>query len=150
MSNYHTILFDLDHTLWDYESNSRTTLLELYHHYGLYTLGVDSPEDFISTFEKINRELWDQYDHGEIDRTYIKEKRFAFIFDMFSVRNNALALKISQEYIEACPRKGKLLPHAMATLEYLSSKYQLGLITNGFEDVQSTKLECAGIRNFFA
>ena len=33
MKTYRCILFDLDHTLWDFETNSHQTLQELYHHY---------------------------------------------------------------------------------------------------------------------
>ena len=40
---YKLILFDLDHTLWDYETNAIQTLSELYHHFEIqkYDMTLD-------------------------------------------------------------------------------------------------------------
>ncbi len=149
MSKYNTILFDLDHTLWDYESNSRETLAELYTHYDLKSLGIADENIFIERFEKVNQAMWDKYDHGEIDRAYITNYRFAFIFESFSIFNQPLSLRLSSEYISQCPKKGKLLPHAINLLDYLTGNFKLGVITNGFQDVQHTKLKFAGILDYF-
>ena len=36
MKEYKHIFFDLDNTLWDFESNSRDTLLELFEKHNLH------------------------------------------------------------------------------------------------------------------
>lgn len=149
MNSYTHILFDLDHTLWDYENNSRETLQDLYLTYNLESRGVTSTQAFINTFEKINRSLWDKYDHGEIDRAYIQNYRFAFIFEKFNIDDHKLSLDVSAAYINECPKKGKLIPKAKTVLDYLVNNYKLSVVTNGFEDVQHTKLEYAGIKNYF-
>ena len=41
------IFFDLDRTLWDFESNSHKTLLQLIKSFNLLEMGVDTPENFI-------------------------------------------------------------------------------------------------------
>ena len=149
MGRYTTVLFDLDHTLWDYESNSRETLIELFENYQLKNLGITNEFDFIRIFEKVNHDMWDRYNHGEIDRAYIKTFRFTSILENFNISNNELGLQLSAEYIADCPKKGKLLPFAEETLNYLHTKYKLAVVTNGFEDVQHTKLNCAGIKDYF-
>jgi len=149
MSRYTTVLFDLDHTLWDYEYNSRATLSELYKEYQLEDVGIANEEIFINQFEKVNHNMWDRYNHGEVDRAYIKTFRFSAILENFSISNQELGLQLSTDYIAACPKKGKLLPYAVETLQYLYTKYKLAVITNGFEDVQHIKLQHAGIKDFF-
>jgi len=41
------------------------------------------------------------------------------------------------------------MPFVDASLPYLSEKYDLNIITNGFDDVQEIKLQYSGIINFF-
>ena len=50
MSRYQCVFFDLDHTLWDYETNSAESLQKLYHRYQLEHLGATSFPDFFKTF----------------------------------------------------------------------------------------------------
>jgi len=47
------------------------------------------------------------------------------------------------------PKRTALVPHTYEVLEYLSSKYHLHIITNGFNEVQFTKLKACGIDKFF-
>ena len=45
---YRHLFFDLDRTLWDFETNSYQTLTELAHSYRLADRGVDSIDNFIN------------------------------------------------------------------------------------------------------
>ena len=53
------IFFDLDRTLWDFETNSHETLLEIYNKYNLRELGIESHIKFIEEYKKINERLWE-------------------------------------------------------------------------------------------
>jgi HAD superfamily hydrolase (TIGR01549 family) len=55
---------------------------------------------------------------------------------------------IWQEYLDICPRMTKLMPGALECLELLSSKFKIGILTNGFEGTQTLKLSESGIGNF--
>ena len=55
------IFFDLDHTLWDYEKNSRETLLFLFTEHHIEKSFNITFENFTQTFETINYNLWHQY-----------------------------------------------------------------------------------------
>ena len=149
VKQYTTILFDLDHTLWDYEKNSLESLQQLHSKYDLYGYGGITFTSFLSTFQKVNRGLWDSYNMKIIDRAYIKEHRFRRILESFEIDNSSVAQKLSVEYIELCPQKTHLMPYALDALNYLSSKYKLFLLTNGFDDVQTIKLNTSKISNFF-
>ena len=146
---YTCVFFDLDHTLWDYETNSREALYDLYHERGLESRGVWSFERFFETFRVVNQELWDLYDAGLIDSQVIRRERFAKIFAAFSIRDALLSESISNAYLSTCPTKGNLMPHARDVLNYLKEKYVLTIITNGFEDIQALKISSSRITDYF-
>lgn len=146
--DYKCIFFDLDHTLWDYEFNARETLLELHASYKLLDLGI-AFEDLHRHFKAINIQLWDLYDRGLIDNEVIRTQRFTRVFDKFKVKDDQLSALLSHEYLHGCPKKANLLPYAKDILEYLSKKYSLTVVTNGFEEIQSVKLLSGNITHYF-
>ena len=88
---YKCIFFDLDHTLWDYETNSAETLFELYEAYNLLSKGIPLFENFLNRFKKVNTDLWNLYDKGLIDSDVIRRERFKQILEPF----NAYEVKLS-------------------------------------------------------
>ena len=144
-----TIFFDLDHTLWDYEVNSRETLTDLFKSHSLKSLLGCSSDDFLTTFREINDHLWHQYNYHKIDRDAIRVTRFRQIFAKYHVEDHPLSDRIAGEYLEVCPTKSHLFPHAVETLEYLSGNYPMHIITNGFNDIQQIKLKCSNLRQYF-
>jgi YjjG family noncanonical pyrimidine nucleotidase len=145
---YKCIFFDLDHTLWDYECNARETLLELHSSYKLSERGIGF-EDFHRHFTRINLQLWEQYDRGLIDNQVIRHQRFKQILERFHVHEERLCEQLSHEYLYGCPKKANLVPYAKETLEYLSTRYALTVVTNGFEEIQTVKLMSGNITHYF-
>jgi YjjG family noncanonical pyrimidine nucleotidase len=145
MKQYRCVFFDLDHTLWDYETNSEEALHELFDK---YNFKVDF-DDFYSGFVRINTEIWDNYDRGIIGKDVIRNERFDRVFRNVGINNYELSLKFSEEYIQESPKKKNLVPHAMEVLEYLFPRYPLYIITNGFEEIQSVKMKSSGITHYF-
>ena len=146
---YSCIFFDLDHTLWDYETNSRETLVELYNVYGLMAKGVSSCDDFTSTFSVVNNKLWDLYDRGLANSEVIRKERFKQILQAFNIREDKLCDDLSVDYLDLCPRKGHLMPHAIEVLDYLSVHYKLSVITNGFDEIQNMKMQSTNLLPYF-
>lgn len=145
---YKCILFDLDHTLWDYETNSREALSELFIDFELDKKGI-SEEKFLRTFYVINNELWDLYDRGLLHRDVIRNERFHRILITLGVDEYEMSLKLSHEYISISPKKKNLIEGCKETLDYLQPKYPMVIITNGFDEIQSTKLSSSGIDHYF-
>src|SRR5205085_9906686 len=63
---YRHLFFDLDHTLWDFEANSRQTLEVLYSNLQLDDRGINDVEVFYRNYLAHNEELWERYGKGYI------------------------------------------------------------------------------------
>jgi putative hydrolase of the HAD superfamily len=148
MSAYTHLFFDLDHTLWDFERNSNETLADLFEAYQLQQWGDFSVADFLNTFSEVNRQLWDLYNHSKIDQRTLREQRFLRIWKRLGAAGTPPP-QLSEDYLAICPTKPHLLPHARETLDYLAGRYRLHIITNGFDDIQQTKIHSAGIGHYF-
>ncbi len=144
-----TIFFDLDHTLWDFETNSTETLKEIIEDFKLEEKGLISSINFIRRYQQINDQLWDEYRKGLIDRETLRNTRFHRALLEFNINDQAMANDIGEYYLRASPLKRNLFPHAIETLSYLKKKYELHIITNGFNEVQFIKLDKSGLLPFF-
>ncbi|WP_338812153.1 YjjG family noncanonical pyrimidine nucleotidase [Bernardetia sp. Wsw4-3y2] len=159
------IFFDLDHTLWDFEQNSKQTLFSLYQKYELSDKIINNEkisfDDFLKAFQTTTKFLWKQHHEGLVDKVKIRQRRFTHIFEELhkmkkkeelfdrNLYTNLLE-ELENEYQYNCPRQPNLLPFALEMLTYLQSKgYQLHILTNGFEESQKLKLEHSGILHFF-
>ena len=146
---YKHIFFDLDRTLWDFDANSHETLLELCDTYRLNEKGISDYEEFIKSYKSHNTELWNLYRVDKISQQDLRRERFQRALADFGVDNFILSENIGEDYIEVCPRKNKLYPYAFEVLDYLKDKYNLHIITNGFDKTQHIKLEHANLTPYF-
>ena len=147
---YKDLFFDLDHTLWDFETNSKETIQELYNTHRLADLGIVDFDGFYSTYSAHNHRLWDRYTKGFIKQEELRWKRVYLSLLDFKVANEPLAKEMSQAYLEILPNKKHLFPYTIEILEYLKQKdYKMHLITNGFESVQFKKIKNAGLQDYF-
>ena len=147
--NFTHIFFDLDHTLWDYEFNSRKVLEEMYAHFGLGHHLTSTCDEFINHFEAANATLWHSFNLGEISRDQIRNDRFVRILQSCGCANTSLGDSLSEYYLYHCPRQTRIMEDADVTLDYLRRKYHLSIITNGFDDVQYIKLKSCGLDRYF-
>ena len=148
--HYQHLFFDLDHTLWDFDTNSREALKEIYHSLNLAGAGVYDFDLFHKLYLGHNERLWDRYRKGQMKVDDLRWKRMALSLLEFKNGDEALAHKMGVEFLEILPTKQALFPNTIEVLTYLRDKeYQLHLITNGFEKTQHHKMKTAGIDIFF-
>jgi len=147
---YKDLFFDLDHTLWDFELNSKETMQELYVTHHIAALGITDFDAFFNIYTAHNHRLWDRYAKGFIKQEELRWKRIYLSLLDFKIANEQLSKDMSLEFLQILPTKKKLFPHTIEILNYLKEKdYKMHLITNGFESVQIQKIKNAEIAHYF-
>lgn len=147
---YRHIFFDLDHTLWDFETNSRQTLDDLYHVYNLQDRGVHSFDLFHKNYMAHNEKLWDRFRKGFIKLDDLRWKRMWLTLLDFKIGDQKLAEDMAKRFLDLLPTRKALFPYTVEILTYLTHKgYSLHLITNGFEQTQHNKIKISGIDHYF-
>jgi len=151
MKPYKHLFFDLDHTLWDFNANSKATLQYLYREFELDKKGIEDFESFSDRYEQHNEMLWAQLRSGAITREELRWRRMELTLSDYKIDNRPLVNELSVLYLEKLPRQGLLLDGAKALLDYCMLKgYVLHIITNGFETTQQEKLRTAALDAYFS
>lgn len=150
MRHYNHLFFDLDHTLWDFDTNAHESLTEIYSIFELSKKGVAPFEDFYGHYIQHNQVLWANYHNGIITAEELKWKRMWRTLLEFKIGDEQLARQMSDSFMQILPSKKSLFPHTIDVLNYLKEKkYKLHLITNGFEITQWNKLRSSGLDGYF-
>lgn len=147
---YRHLFFDLDHTLWDFETNARETLQSLFHSNDLGSRGITDFNEFFERYSYHNERLWDRYTKGFIKQDELRWKRMWLSLLDFKIADEPLSRNMAVAFLEALPSRRNLFPYTIEILTYLRTKsYQMHLVTNGFETVQLSKLTHSGLLPFF-
>jgi len=150
MQKYNHLFFDLDHTLWDFDTNAKNALTDIFNEFELH---VNITSDFNEFHEKYlyhNKILWDRYQKGFISADELKWRRMWRTLLEFKIGDEVLSKKLSSRFLEVLPTKKSIFPYTIEVLDYLiAKKYTLHLITNGFENTQWNKIRNSKIDHYF-
>ena len=145
MNNIKHIFFDLDHTLWDFEKNSSLTFKFLLNK---YNIDIDL-KDFLKIYMPINFSLWNLYRDDKITKEYLRHNRLKSAFEKLNINIKSSVIDdISDDYVKHLPDNNFLLQDAIEVLDYLFQKYTLHIITNGFTEVQNTKIINSNLKKY--
>ncbi|WP_366889314.1 YjjG family noncanonical pyrimidine nucleotidase [uncultured Aquimarina sp.] len=140
------VFFDLDHTLWDFDKNSALAFQLMFDKFGI-KISIDH---FLSVYQPINLHYWKLYREERVTKSELRRGRlteaFALLGEQFPLE---IIDALSDDYINFLPLNNYLIEGAKELLEYLMPKYQLHIITNGFSEVQHTKLSNSKIKHYF-
>ena len=145
---YKNLFFDLDDTIWAFSQNARNTFEEVYQKYS-FDRYFDSFNHYYTLYQQRNTELWVEYGEGKITKDELNSQRFFYPLQAVGVKDEALAERFSRDFFAIIPTKSVLMPHAKEVLEYLAPKYNLYILSNGFQELQCHKMRSAGIDRFF-
>jgi len=149
MPVYKHLFFDLDHTLWDFDTNAKSTLTEIYSEFDLHVKVSPVFDDFYQRYIHHNEILWDRYQKGFISADELKWKRMWRTLLDFKIGDEVLSKGLSARFLEILPTKKEVFPYTNEILSYLTNKkYQIHLITNGFEKTQWSKIRNSGLDKF--
>ena len=149
VTKYRHIFFDLDRTLWDFDAAAEVAFERIYEQYHLKDLGIPSAHEFHMVYHPLNEKLWELYRADRITKSELNRTRFLKPLEHYGIHNVELADHLSEDYVYWSPRIVRLVPGTMELLDYLKPKYHLHLITNGFQEVQHTKLSGSGLEPYF-
>ena len=148
---YAHVIFDLDHTLWDFERNSYVALQTLYER---FELGAEAGADFDTFYKRYvrhNNNCWQSYRKGNMDKETLRTERFIRAFKDIGEPRVELVFPLAEAYLDLAPRQTTLFPGCVEMLEALvDAGHNLHLLTNGFEEVQIIKLKESGLDRFFS
>lgn len=145
---YTTIFFDLDDTLIDTVLNSKQVLADIYTDYA-FNKYYPTFEDYFNKYKIINLHLWDQYEQNLISKKSLMEDRFALTLQGYRDITVEESLEINKDFMERVSNKKNIIEGAHTILEYLTPKYDLYIISNGFEEVQGKKIKHATLDTYF-
>jgi putative hydrolase of the HAD superfamily len=145
---YQHIYFDLDRTLWDFDSNSKESLIDLYQEFKLGDFYYSASE-FIEIYHKHNDRLWERYREGNLTKETLRYKRFDLTLREKNINDKILALEAGEKYLSLSVSKTILFPNTHEILDYLYKKYDLYILTNGFRETQLSKLRNCDLEKYF-
>lgn len=148
MKKYKHLFFDLDRTLWDWDANSHATLLTLFEKYNLAEYAIDF-DLFEKCYMRNNDTMWILFREGKISKEVLRYHRFYLTLLNFKIDSITLASSISEDYVTESPRGTLVVPDTFETLDYLSSHYQIHILSNGFKNIQDIKLTGSGLKHYF-
>ncbi|MEO6130289.1 MAG: YjjG family noncanonical pyrimidine nucleotidase [Saprospiraceae bacterium] len=134
MGKYKWILFDADHTLFDFDKASEEALAEVLNAHGL-----DWNEGMYSDYKRINIQCWTEHEQGLINRDTLVYERFKRYFDFRQI--NLDPVSTQQKYLRGLGSRPYLMPGAGEMMAWLKGKIKIGYITNGMTEVQRARLE---------
>ncbi len=145
------LFFDLDHTLWDFEKNSKICIRQIYEqHKAIFPAEVGF-EAFFQKFSTINSAMWNQLDLSLITHEYLRIFRFQKVLQALDIEiDEQFSLELNQMLLDILPYQQHLMDDAFDTLEVLASRdYKMHIISNGYQDIQIKKMKSGGIYHFF-
>ncbi len=146
MNNCTDVFFDLDHTLWDFDQNSGLAFQQIFKKFKIDV----ALNDFLAIYEPINFNYWKAYREERVTKEQLRRGRLVDSFTHLKVTYPLVTIDaMAASYIDELPVNNHLIPGAAEILKYLYPKYKLHIITNGFQEVQTIKLQKSNIAHYF-
>lgn len=141
---YDLYLFDADDTLFDFKASEKAafkkTILkfEIKQHYS----------EIFPVYQKMSDQLWQQYEKGEVEKDLLRTERFRRTAETCGF--SAPETEMSESYLDFLANEVNMIEGAIELCSSLSQKAEVGIVTNGIEDVQKRRLEASGLKEFIS
>lgn len=138
---FKAVFLDMDGTFLDFQAAEKEAFYKT-----LKGSKIEPDEVRYQRYSSINDSLWKAFERGEIAKETIRSSRFTLLFQELGLDADGDA---AEEFYERALGEGHaLMPHAREVLQYLSERYALYVVTNGFKNVQKSRLRLADIERF--
>ena len=138
MKDYKWIFFDADDTLFHFDAFNGLQKT-------FSTFGLNFTKEDYQSYQPINQALWVAYQNGHIDAQQLQEQRFDKWAKILQISAQDINSAFMKTMVDICtPLNG-----ALSLLNTLKGHTKLGIITNGFTELQQARLERLGLRHHF-
>ena len=140
---YKFLLFDLDHTLLDFDAAEDIALTQL-----LKEEGVADIQAYKDYYIPMNKTLWKDLEQKKITKQELVNTRFSRLFEHFGIEKDGTYL--ANRYQFFLSKQGQTFPGVEDLLKKLINQgYELYGATNGITFIQTGRLKQSGIAPFF-
>lgn len=136
---YDWVLFDADQTLFEFKGFEALQA-------AFATFGVNFTQEDHAKHHSISAPLWAAYQNGEITAHDIKVRRFADWAKKLDTTPEEINRRYMHGLVTQCPTLEKVRPLLEALFD---AGVKMGIITNGFADLQAPRLAHENMTQFF-
>ncbi|QBE62271.1 YjjG family noncanonical pyrimidine nucleotidase [Pseudoduganella lutea] len=136
----HTLfLFDLDDTLLDFKASEHLSFART-----LGALGFTGPLDgLFAQYQVFNTALWGRFEAGTVSKDFLKVERFRQTFGAGGLDLDPEAA--SRLFVESLADTVVLVDGAVQLCEALAGVGEVGIVTNGAEQIQQLRIASSGL-----
>ena len=140
---YNFLLFDLDHTLLDFDAAEDVALTQL-----LKEEGVADIQAYKDYYVPMNKSLWKDLEEKKITKQELVNTRFSKLFSHFGIEKDSVYL--AERYQFYLAQQGQVFSGAMELLDSLIDRgYELYAATNGITTIQTGRMARSGLAPYF-
>lgn len=140
---YKFLLFDLDHTLLDFDTAEDVALTQL-----LKEEGIEDIQAYKDYYVPMNKSLWKNLEQKRITKAELINTRFAKLFAHFGIIKDGSYLAERYQFFLA--QQGQIFSGAIELLDTLTERgYELYAATNGITAIQTGRLAQSGLAPYF-
>ena len=138
------LFIDIDNTLLDFDGYVREAMQKGFCQFGLkpYT------EEMFPVFRRINTELWQKIESGELTLAELTKIRWSSILKTLGIDFDGI--RFEDYFRESLFHSASPIDGAMEMLSYLEKRYLLCAASNGPYEQQRNRLKKAGMDPFFS
>lgn len=136
------ILFDLDNTLLDFNKGEYDALKVIYN-----DLNIPYNEDTINLFIKHSGYCWGELEKNKMSLNECKRNRWIYFLNDLNIKDINID-EITDKFSNELSKGHYLMNNALETLERLSKKYKIYIITNGVSFIQHKRIKESKIEQF--
>jgi HAD superfamily hydrolase (TIGR01509 family) len=114
----------------------------------LLSLGLSCPPSTVATYQRINHDLWTAFRRGETTQPALARERFRRLLREIG-GDPRRAARLGETYLDHLSLRGDRLPGCRPVLGLLRKRYRLGVVTNGIDRVQRSRLAASGLSPLF-
>jgi 2-haloacid dehalogenase len=143
---YTTLLFDLDHTLFDFDTSEMHAFEA-----ALAVIGIDEHTAHFPIYQRLNTALWAAAERGEIRSSQIRNLRFEQLCAELGLdADDATIAAMADAFVHGLGAYGDLYPGVLDVLDVLdASGAAMAIVSNGLGEVVHARVERLAIADRF-